>query len=186
MNDLSKLINKKQIIYDFDCTIGRIVIDWAGWHDGAEKIIQEYDPTFIRQGGIYHLQNDMVRKYGKSMRDKMWKFTEDFEYENCTGLVLNSELVDYIKKNPQQKHHILTSNGLKNISKLLAEYDLVGLFDKIITRNNVYLLKPDPEGINQIIGQDNISDFILLGDGSSDEQTALAVGMDFEWIKMED
>ena len=128
--------------------------------------------------------NEMIGKYGQKIRDEICEVNKTYEFENCTGLVQNNELISYIKNNPQQKHHILTSQNHLLLDKLLSELKMKNIFEEIITRDDVYLIKPDPQGIKMIIQDHDIPEFIMLGDTSSDEQTTLAVGMDFEYIKI--
>lgn len=184
MNDLTRLSYKSQVIYDFDCTVARIVIDWSIWQDGVEKIFKKYDDTFVRNGTVHQFTNQMIVKYGKPLRDEVCEFNKNFEDKYNQGVEVNQELVEYIKNNSQQKHYLLTSNCHLLIDRLLVDLGLENSFTKVITRDDVLLIKPDTEGINKIIDGQNVTDFIYLGDSVFDEETAKAVGMDFEWIKM--
>lgn len=185
MNNLARLKHKKQIIYDFDGTIAKLKINWAGWHDGIEKIFLKYEPSFDRAGTVHQYTNFMIKKYGRSIRDEISNFNKDYENTFCESMLINNDLIKYIKTNPLQKHHILTSQNHLLLDRLLDEINIRDLFEKIITRDDVLLVKPDTEGMLKIIDNQKVEDFIYLGDADSDKKTAEAVGMDFEWIKIE-
>lgn len=53
-------------------------------------------------------------------------------------------------------------------------------FNKIITANDVFFVKPNPEGFSLINGfEENKSKFLMIGDSNADLNVAKAAGIDF-------
>lgn len=184
MNNLEKLKGKTDIIWDFDGTIARMDIDWTRWHDGVEKIFRKYDKNFVRDGKVHLLQNSMVKKYGRLLRDEICNFNWNYEKDNCKGIIANDKVIDYIRGNANKNYYIFTAQNHLLLDSLLKELDIKTLFTKIVTRDDVLFVKPDPEGINLILQGREVVDFIYLGDSALDEETAQAAGVAFEYISM--
>ena len=63
---------------------------------------------------------------------------------------------------------------------MLKKYNLLPQFKKIVTRNDVAMVKPHPEGF-ALIKDNNIplNKYLFIGDSKADKQAAQAVGIDF-------
>lgn len=183
MNNLNRLESYKYVVYDFDLTIAKVEIDWSDWHKGIEKIIQKFDPEFRTDTKLHQILNDFIHKYGKPIRDEFFEFHKKYEIEKCKGATPNNDLINFIKTHPNISHNIFTSQSRELLNKLLVEIGLEGYFDKIVARDDLYFIKPDPEGLNLIISPNsNKSDYIMVGDSSVDEGAARNAGIDFELI----
>ncbi len=188
MNDLVRLKKYKNIIYDFDMTLAAIKIDWAEWHVQAEKLFRQYDNNIIypRSATVHLLQNELVKKYGKDIRDEMSKMNEQYEYNYYIKLIPNKELIAFIKGNKDKHHFIVSNQNRLLLSKALKELGIDEYIERSITRDDVYYIKPDPEGLLKLIDPDQpLKDYIYVGDVLSDEQAAQSTGMDFEYVKMD-
>lgn len=53
-------------------------------------------------------------------------------------------------------------------------------FEKIVARDDVMYIKPDPDGVRLVLGDEpDVSKFLMVGDSSADKGAAEAIGMDF-------
>jgi len=188
MNDLTKIACYNNIIYDFDRTIAIIDADWTGWHDYVEKLFKSYDPDVIypRSTEIHRLQNVIVKKFGNEVSKKMSDFNREYEFSHIKTIIPNTELINFIKKNLAKNQYIVSNQNRLLLNKLLDELDIKRFFKKIVTRDDVLFIKPDPEGLLKIINNSkNLSDFIYVGDAKVDEDVAKEVGIAFENILMD-
>ncbi len=178
--------NKKtHLIFDFDGTIARLDMDWEAWHPGIAKIYKKYNNSFEYHGEYLHIDiNEFVEKNGDALRDEIVKFNYEYEKEFTKGLELNVALIDFIKNEENIDMYVLTNNDSRNIKKHLRSLDLIDKFKEIVCRDNVKYVKPNAEGIDQIIGKEkSISDFLMIGDSiDSDGGVAKISGMDFYLI----
>ncbi|OGM05305.1 hypothetical protein A2715_05495 [Candidatus Woesebacteria bacterium RIFCSPHIGHO2_01_FULL_39_32] len=184
MNNFKLLNSYKNIIYDFDGTLFKFDLDWKGWHDRVKAFIKEHEPTFEKEGLVNNIQNDYVKKYGKSLRDKICSMNETYEIENIENVLPNTKLIDYIKTRKDVRNFVLTSNNHKLVDGLLKKYGIYDKFEQIIARDDVLLIKPDIEGIQKILNGENLKDFIMVGNSTNDELTAKTSGIAFEMIKI--
>lgn len=188
MNDLNRLKKYKNIIYDFDMTIAGIKIDWTGWHDQAEKLFKSYNENIVypRSAAVHLLQNEMVKRYGKGVRIGMSKMNEQYEYNFYKEIIPNKELITFIKENRDKHHFIVSNQNRLLLTKALKELGIDEYIEGSITRDDVEMIKPDPEGLLMLIDPNQpLTDYIYVGDAPSDEQAAQSVGMDFEYVKMD-
>jgi len=126
----------------------------------------------------------MVRKYGKSFRDAMSAFNEKFEFENYSACIPNSQLIKFIKANPQKQQFIVTNQNRLLLNKLLLELGIAQLIERTITRDDVLFIKPDPEGILKLIDPTvPLSQYIYVGDSDSDAIAAKAARIEFERVE---
>jgi HAD superfamily hydrolase (TIGR01549 family) len=80
--------------------------------------------------------------------------------------------------------YIWTSNDEKTVAPILNELNINKLFKKIITRNNVNYIKPNPEGFYLINKENNSkANYLLVGDSDADKGAAIESGIDFFNIK---
>jgi phosphoglycolate phosphatase-like HAD superfamily hydrolase len=191
MNDLNKIKKYKRIIYDFDGTIAKILIDWKDWHTEVEKIYKEYDKNFTHHGYMHGHYNHMIERFGDDLRDKLLKLNNEYELSYFKGTINNNELIEFIKENIKEnikdkeiKQYVLTSNGKDIINKLLKDLDLENIFEKVVTRDTAKYIKPSTSGIEQIVDIKNKDEYIMVGDTDADEKVAKAMDIDFEKIEI--
>ncbi len=189
MQNLATLLTKqaKQIlVFDFDETIARIVIDWTAWHTGVADIISQFDPTHICSPGREHLSvNEAVRRFGKSLRDQLWAFNEAYEVANALGIEINEPLVEFNKTDQKYRKFLYTSNSKIVAARYLAELGIETCFERFCFRDDVALVKPDPDGFWRVLHDTSVplSRYLMIGDSSSDEGMAKTVGLDFSRSK---
>lgn len=178
---------KQILIFDFDETIARIVIDWRLWHEGVAEIISRFDTSHVYTPGREHLYvNDSVKKFGKPLRDALWNFNEAYETNRATELDINHRLVEFINNDNKHRKLLYTSNSKQAVSTYLEQLELAPIFEKKCFRDDVDLIKPEPEGFWKILFDKSvpIENYLMIGDSSSDEGMAKAVGMDFFKVTM--
>lgn len=178
---------KQILIFDFDETIARIVIDWSTWNEGVAEIIDQFDPNHGYDPHNEHLSiNQAIKAFGKPLRDKLWKFNAAYETKHTQGLELNHELLDFIRSNTHYRLMLYTSNSTQLVEKCLHELGIGEAFERTCFRDDVQFVKPDPDGFWRLLFDQAvpISDYLMIGDSSSDEGMAKAVGMDFFKVEM--
>lgn len=178
--------NKKHIIFDFDRTIAIINVNWTNWHLGAGEIFKKYEPTFVKhlQGEkIYHLQNDMFKKYGQNIKSEVDAFTREFEASEVNGFDPISRTLKFIKylHGRGKSLYIWSSNDSVLVAKSLKELDIFDYFDLLVTRDNVDFLKPETSGFDKhLSGLDaDLSSFLMVGDSESDRGAAKNCKIDY-------
>ncbi len=177
---------KSVLVFDFDQTIAKIIIEWAGWHSKIVEVFRQFEPDFPYSYGenVFPITNEMIKKYGEEMRVKLNEVSSEYEMENAEGLIVNEILVDYIRGDSREKH-IYSSNSKELLKKFLRELEINSLFEKIISRDDVPYIKPDPSGFEIIYDPDkDKSDYIMVGDSSSDKEVANAFGIDYFYMNI--
>ena len=183
---------KTHLIFDFDNTLFRLHLPWAEWDKRIRHQLKSLDSKTYEQYergrageadfvlGLSELQNHYVKNFGKKALNLFLANNEQFETEDQTGVSINQELVDFISNN-QYTYHLWSSNTKAAITPILEQYHLTDTFTTTVTRNDVDLLKPDPEGFNQHIYDNNTdkSEYLMIGDSQSDKGAASASGIDF-------
>lgn len=181
-----KNTTKKYIIFDFDKTIATVVVDWKKWHLGAGEIFKKYEPTFIKhlQGEkIYHLQNEMFKKYGQSLKLEIDSFTRDLEALEVMGIEPINKTIELINRfyADGKSLYIWSSNDSVLVTKSLKELKILEYFKFLITRDKVDLLKPEKSGFDKYLSSldENLDNFLMVGDSDADKQAALSCRIDY-------
>jgi HAD superfamily hydrolase (TIGR01549 family) len=179
--------SKQILVFDFDETIARIIIDWSGWHKGVAEIITQFDANHGYEPRKEHLSiNKAIKTYGKLLREKLWEFNQSYELAHATGLQLNKPLLEFIRSNTDYRLMLYTSNSRALVEQYLAELHIDTAFERKCFRDDVALVKPDPDGFWGILHTESmpLEDYVMIGDSSSDEGMAKAVGIDFFKVEM--
>lgn len=183
MNNI--LSSKTDIIFDFDGTICDIVMDWTHWHMGVGSIFQSFDQNFdlhLKGQYVHTYQNDFFKKYGKKLQEKVTAFSTHYEEKNVTGFDINRKALDFIK-NTTQNLYIWSSNSTPTILKFLEQHNIKHKFKKIISRQDTFFIKPDPEGFLNIFDNTTKDKYFFIGDSSFDRDAAKSADIDFLDIK---
>lgn len=182
--------NKKYIIFDFDKTIASIVVDWKKWHLGAGEIFKKYEPTFVKHLNgekIYHLQNDMFKKYGNDLKSEIDTFTRDFEATEVKGIEPILKTIELIKDMYKRGKslYIWSSNDSVLVEKSIKELNIYHEFNFLVTRDNVDLLKPETSGFDKHLANldNDLDKFLMVGDSDSDSGAASSCGIHYLDVK---
>jgi phosphoglycolate phosphatase len=178
-----KLTDKKYLIFDFDETIDTLVIDWEIWKQGMNDIIQRYDPTGSIAFSLEKsdsLENYYLEKFGEKINHDFIEFKRDFENKYLQGHTPNQAAVNFIKKADGFTILMWTGNHRDTVRTILAELGIAEKIKKIVGRENVKFIKPNPDGFTQLfVPGSEKKDYLMIGNSSADSGAAKAVGIDF-------
>jgi len=175
---------KPYLIFDFDETLFELVLPWENWEKDIESDLANIDAKIIRAyriGAITlsELQNEYVAKDSKAL-ELLINHNIHFETTYLKNVLRNEELVKFIKETKGYKLYLWTSNTKSVVENVMEENHVLHKFDKIITRDDVKMLKPNTEGFYKIYDEKiPKSEYLLIGDSDSDKDAAESVGIDF-------
>ncbi|MBD3250050.1 MAG: HAD-IA family hydrolase [Candidatus Pacebacteria bacterium] len=179
--------NKKdRLVFDMDGTLLKLEIDWEKWHHQTAAICQEFESDFEFPGLVmYNFVNPFIKKYGQAARQKFFELNQRYELANLKGCKRNQLLIEFAQTSSAKKF-LFTSNSRQTADTVLAEQELTDLFETTVTRDDVELIKPDPDGMKHIYqpGQDK-DRFLMIGDTQADQGLAENFGIDYWQVKME-
>lgn len=175
---------KKNLIFDFDETIVRLILPWEKSTDRIKddlinldsKPLKEYKKSKI---SFSVLQNTYVRGFGEKALKLFLRNNLLFESEDLIDYLENPNIIDFIKNEKDYNFLIWSSNTKPVINKVLGELEISNKFSKIVSREDVKLLKPYSEGFDRLYSGDSKSNYLFIGDSWSDREAAEKVGIDF-------
>lgn len=176
--------HKTHIIFDFDATLLLLDLPWSEWGDTMRDDMQALDTElwnlWENERKLAGVQNAYVAAFGDKAWRRIVQYNAEFE-RRLRSIQPNEELVAVVRELAKQ-HHLLiwSSNIRRTIQEALGEQGLWGLFEKVVTREDVYYIKPDPEGFAPL--RDTRvpkSRYLMVGDSTSDRGAAHAAGIDF-------
>ncbi|NOY15213.1 MAG: HAD family hydrolase [bacterium] len=185
---LAKLIKEKEkrsLIFDFDETLFFLILPWDKHQEELGRLALSLGDKITKENlanDVTGLINQIISVYGKAAKDKLYKMSAEFEVNNLEKVLVNDGLVEFVKKyQDQHRFFIWSSNMSAAIEPILKDYGLLEIFDKVITKDRVDLIKPYPDGFYQIYNPevDKRSDFMMIGDSGFDQEVAKRVGIDF-------
>lgn len=178
---------KKQVIFDFDETITTLLIDWSYWHEDVCKLFMEYNKDLVKyeQKKFNTLQNEYIARYGTKLKDKLIDINYEVEKNYFSGHIPSSLTLSLLPLTKKYANiHMWTANDRRTVIPIIKELGIENFFDKIISRNDVNFVKPDPCGFYLIYNNDNPkSDYLLIGDSDADKMAAQNADIDFINIK---
>lgn len=174
--------NKKHIIFDFDGTICKLLIDWRPWCQEIETLAEELETgVTIADVGFQKIQKICIEKGGLEIRDKILEINYRNEKKYYTGYKLLPVALPLLElaKN-YASLYVWTSNDRRTTGPILAELNIENFFSKVVFRNDVTFIKPDPEGFSLIYDENNPkTEYLIIGDSAADEGAGQNVGIDF-------
>lgn len=177
---------KKHLIFDLDHTLAKLNIDWSTVRREIFDLVATFDEPlsksvpFVSNAGI-ELSNRAVKKHGKEVAKKIRTFVEEYEMAHYHDYEPNHELLNFIRNNKQTYiYYMWTSNGIRTIQDFLNKESLSSYFLKIITQNDVSLIKPEAEGFTFLYTPgESLSSYLMIGDSPSDKNAAKNADIDF-------
>ena len=175
--------NKTHLIFDFDGTMSYAQYPWQEWGlaigEELRALDQELWDSRTHHGGP-ETQNLLVEHAGDQALELIQSHVGEFELQYTDRLKHNTALLKQIADFHGKYHlFIWTSNSRSLIDFFLAETGLSGMFERVVTRNDVRFLKPYPDGFEVLRDPDvPKARYLLVGDSSHDRDAAKAAGID--------
>lgn len=195
MENLFKYIlenNKKHIIFDFDKTLFKLIIDWDKYFEKIDSklisvdisIYSDYKNELINW---CEMQNLYVERYGVSMEELICSNNINSELKLYKKSIPNKNLINLINNLDKYFLYIWSSNTRELITKILDQNNILANFKKIVCRNDVQFLKPKPEGFLKLKNPNvPLKSYLMIGDSINDENAAKNIGIDFYKINFFD
>jgi HAD superfamily hydrolase (TIGR01549 family) len=177
-----KTQNKKHVIFDFDETICTLRIDWNVWIKEMLEMFQACEKDFAFDESRYaETQNDFMLKYGEEIKNKIIDINYDVEKNHYSGYEVIERSVSLLPEiSKLAELSVWTSNDRRTITPILDELGIDKYFGKIICRNDVDFIKPDPAGFYLIYDNKNPkSEYLYIGNSRVDSEAAKNSGIDF-------
>lgn len=174
---------KDHLILDFGNTLFFHDFDWAQLQTILENYVQSFthNHSIFKTQSINQICNDLAHTYGPEVKEHLDQLWSEFELAHADNLKPNQALLNFITANQHSyRYSVWSSNSLPLIETTFQIYNLRSLFSRIISRNDVYHLKPNPEGFEKINQQNlNLKQYLFIGDSPEDEAAAKNCSIDF-------
>ena len=180
----------KKIIFDLDSTLLFISDDWIKYYqDFSDKYKLNIQPMELYGviGMIEAEATDIVSKeffktsLSKHLNIEVTDEVLNFFLEGYASIpLLNTDMVSDVLEYLSKSYEIYAYSNwfTDNQIKRLKKYNLDGFFDKVYGWD-IVPLKPTKEGLLSIIGNDDVKDYVFIGDSIKyDMETPHTIGMD--------
>ncbi|MBP9816393.1 HAD-IA family hydrolase [Candidatus Woesebacteria bacterium] len=174
---------KKFLIFDLDETILKLRLPWSVYTEPIKEKLLSIDLNILdklykKQISLSELQNEYVKK-DRGMIDFFKTYNQSFESQ-LPGYDANPAVINFIKNDTSHTLFIWSSNCAPTVKKVLTEESILGKFRTLVTRTDVDLIKPNPEGFSHIYKEGtDLKDYLFIGDNIADKQASESVGIDF-------
>lgn len=176
---------KKHLIFDFDETLFTLHLPWHRYYAELARRLHELDLDFPQEKSVTKLENGMTKKWGEKAAKIRWEYSRRFEKDNLRGVSELSDLTNFIRDNHNRYSFFLwTSNMRSTVEPILQKNGLLSYFSKLVTKGDVLLMKPDPEGFGLLFDSKvhKKTDFLMIGNSKNDQRAAQAAGIDY-WMR---
>lgn len=179
---------KSHLIFDLDETIVHLIMPWERYFDPIKDQLISFDRSLFEgyergEIGLNELEDRYVFRYGKIVKKVLVDNKMKFESENLETVRVNISLIDFIRDAQGYRLFIWSNNTILTIEKVLEKQKIYDRFSKIVSYNDQYLLKPNPEAF-AIIYDDKIpkEKYLFVGDSLGDRKAAENFGIDFYYV----
>jgi HAD superfamily hydrolase (TIGR01549 family) len=176
---------KKYVIFDFDETLFTLDLPWEKYYPVISEKLHKLDPTYPAESDNTALENGVTQKIGKRAAEVRWRYSKQFEKDNLRGVTELSDLTNFIRDNHAKYiFYLWTSNMRETVQPILQKNGLLRYFKQLVTKGDVLLMKPNPEGFTVIFDPQTQTknEFLMVGDSEHDQQAAKAAGIDW-WMR---
>lgn len=182
---IEKLDKYEKVIFDFDETLFWLKVPWMEEYPKQLREVVSNVEVWRRfdEGKILNLnnlQNELVREGGEGVWREIVNFNRRFEREELVGVEENVELVEWLRKT-EKKFYLWTANTRETVEKILLEKGLLDKFEKLVTRDEVVLIKPEVEGFALIA--ESAEGFVMAGDAETDREVCEKLRMEFVQVR---
>ncbi|MDC7288813.1 HAD family phosphatase [Blautia schinkii] len=141
----------KLIIVDLDGTLFDTKdVNYHAYKDAITPYGYDIDYKYYCQfcNGRHYLEFlPQITTNNKEILTAMHKAKKNAYKNHLNKAILNNRLVDIIRlMKLEYKTAVVTTASRENCSDILSQFNLVGLFDLILTHDDIAKSKPDPEG----------------------------------------
>lgn len=173
------------LIFDLDATLTLLDLPWDKWVELVAKYLpaaqaESFREINTRPGLSWStFTNQYVETYDGFL-DALIAGSEEFEstyfahtpYDELTQSIHGLAGRDKILS-------VWSANTRPTVERALLELGIQHYFDRVVTRNDVRLAKPDPEGWRLLDDGTPKPEYLFVGDSSNDENAAKAIGLDY-------
>ncbi len=184
---------KKHLIFDFDETLFTLFLPWEVYFKEIAHKLFELDPslkTFLHGKSLNDVENEAVRRHGEVAVKLRREYAAFFEKEYLRGVEEHHALTDFIRQASSEKSadgapkyhlYLWTTNMLSTVEPVLIKAGLREHFTTLVTKSDIELTKPEPEGFYQIFNSQTQKkeDYLMIGDSSNDAGAAKNAGIEF-------
>jgi phosphoglycolate phosphatase-like HAD superfamily hydrolase len=178
--------SKRCLIFDFDETIFTLELPWEVYFAELRERLYELDPSLAEVDGMAKCENEAVRRLGEQAIALKNEYSAFFEREYLAVVTEHTDLTDFIRNERENYTFFLWSSNMRStIEPELARTKLLPLFAKLVCKDSVSLIKPDPEGFSLIFDELNFrrEEYLMIGNSHHDQAAAEAAGIDFFLVK---
>lgn len=178
--------HKTHIIFDFDATLSLLALPWDMWKVEFEKMLgndnsHTWGEYLNKDITLAEAQNIYLRNGGETARQTLTQFNAQFEKTLLEGVSHNHALLQEVDELPDNLYlYIWSSNSTETLKNVLTDLAVHHKFEKIVSRDDVSLIKPDPAGFDLLYKKDVPKDrYLMVGDSDADRGAAQAAGINF-------
>jgi len=185
LSDYLKQNKKTHLIFDFDYTLFKLSLPWDDYLKELGVVLKKTDAKimddfFAEKTSFSELQNKFTKLYGTKLKNLIISKSIKFETGCLEKVEKNEELLSFVKKNRKYVLYVWSSNTTDVILPILKRNKMANLFAKIVSRQSVDFIKPDPEGFYKLYDSNIPKEkYLMIGDSSHDERAAKKAGIDF-------
>lgn len=178
---------KTHLIFDLDETLAKLNIDWSSYRKGIWDTVATFDKPLTEDVPFepwmsLTLINRAVEKHGETAKKTISSFITTYETSHYHGYTPNIPLLSFIQENKDvYSFFIWTNNSTAVIQDFLVKEHLCNMFKKMVSRDIVSYVKPDPDGFSYIRDpRVPLSQYLFIGDNPrTDQLAAQNAGIDF-------
>lgn len=178
----------KAILIDMDGTITKFNLDYMWMRRAALQLLDEaglWRPNFSDQMSIYAMLSELRGSISNERLDEIKKRIYEKVETIESKAAEQAELMPGAKEalneliRMKKKIVVVTNNGRLGTDRTLERLNLLGVFDVVITRDDVDELKPDPGIVFKALNltRAKADEAILVGDAIIDIKAAKAASV---------
>lgn len=173
------------LIFDLDATLTLLNLPWGEWvRLIAERLPEDQAASFQRildddGAGWQEVANEHVERYDGFL-PALITASEEFESTYFAHTPYD-ELVQGVHILAEQGKvlYAWSANMRSTIERALMELGIRQHFARVVSRDDVRLAKPHPEGWELLEDSTPREQFLFVGDSSNDSRAAQALGIDY-------
>jgi len=178
----------KAILIDMDGTITKFNLDYMWMRRAALQLLDEaglWRPSFSDQMSIYAMLSELRGSISNERLDeikkRIYEKVETIESKAAEQAELMPGAKEALEELIRMKKKIVvvTNNGRLGTERTLERLNLLGVFDGVITRDDVDELKPDPGIVFKALNltSTRADEAVLVGDAIIDIKAAKAASV---------